>query len=66
MKVARTIRVVAHHYQDLIAWQLADELKRKVFELVDKSPARNDRSFCDQLKKSASSAPANMAEGFAY
>ena len=51
-------------YQDLVAWQLANELKQKVYELVDNSPARNDFRFCDQIKDSASSAPSNIAEGF--
>jgi four helix bundle protein len=53
-------------YQDLVAWQLADELKKKVYELVDNSPACNDRRFCDQIKDSAASAPSNISEGFAY
>jgi four helix bundle protein len=58
--------VVVSRYQDLVAWQLADELKRKVYDLVDNSSARHDFSFCDQIKKSASSAATNIAEGFAY
>ena len=53
-------------YQDLVAWQLADELKGRVYELTDTSPARRDFSFCDQIKSSASSAPANIAEGFGH
>jgi four helix bundle protein len=53
-------------YQDLVAWQLADELKRKVYELVDNSSARNDLHFRDQIKDSTSSAPTNIAEGFGY
>ena len=47
-------------------WQLADELKRKVYELIDSSTASRDFKFCDQIKGSASSAPANIAEGFRY
>src|SRR5882672_10507309 len=58
MKVSR--------YQDLIAWQLADELKQKVYELIDTSSARNDFEFRDQIKASAASAPTNIAEGFGY
>jgi four helix bundle protein len=42
------------------------ELKKKVYELVDNSPACNDRRFCDQIKDSAASAPSNISEGFAY
>ena len=48
-----------------MAWQLANELKRKVYALVDASAARDDRKFCDQIKDSAASTPRNLAEGFA-
>ena len=52
------------HYQDLECWQLANELKKEVYALVDKSPARDDRRFSDQIKDSAASAPSNIAEAF--
>ena len=51
-------------YQDLVAWQLANELKQNVYALVTSTTARNDRSFCEQIKDSAASAPRNLAEGF--
>src|SRR5207248_2029604 len=51
-------------YQDLDAWRLANELKREVCALIENSPGREDRRFCDQIKASASSSPANLAEGF--
>jgi four helix bundle protein len=51
-------------YQDLVAWQLANELKQRVYALVDQTLARDDRKFCDQIKDSAASAPRNLAEGF--
>ena len=54
----------ARRYQDLVAWQLANELKQKVYALVDQSTARDDRKFCDQIKDSAASALRNLAEGF--
>ena len=53
-------------YRDLLAWQLADQLKRGVYALVDNSPAKHDFRFCDQIKGSASSAPSNIAEGFGH
>jgi four helix bundle protein len=53
-------------YRDLAAWQLANELKRKVYALVDGSPARSDRRFRDQIRNSAASAPANLSEGFGF
>jgi four helix bundle protein len=51
-------------YQDLVAWQLANELKQHVYELLEKTTAKDDRKFCDQMKDSAASAPRNLAEGF--
>ena len=65
MRVATASRMGAKRYQDLAAWQLSDELKKKVYALVDGSGAREDRRFCDQIKDSAASAPRNLAEGFA-
>ena len=47
-----------------MVWQLATDLKKQVYELLDNSPARSDRTFCDQLRDAASSAPRNLAEGF--
>jgi hypothetical protein len=56
--------MVARRYEELIAWQLANELKQKVYALVETSTAREDRKFSDQIKDSAASAPRNLAEGF--
>jgi four helix bundle protein len=63
--VAKAFSMAVRRYQDLVAWQLANELKQKVYALVDHSSAYNDRKFCDQIKDSAASAPRNLAEGFA-
>jgi len=56
----------AKRYEDLDAWQLADELKEKGYALIDNSAARNDFEFRNQLRDSLSSATANIAEGFGY
>jgi four helix bundle protein len=58
--------MAATRYQDLEAWQISDALKKKVYALIATSPAKQDRRFCDQLRDSASSAPANLAEGFGF
>ena len=50
--------------EDLIAWQLARKLERRVLAFTDKASVRADLDFCRQLRKSSSSAPSNMAEGF--
>jgi len=55
---------MAKRYQELDTWQLADELKKKVYALVDASRAGDDRKFRDQIIDSAASAPRNIAEGF--
>jgi four helix bundle protein len=57
--------MAVRRFDELLAWQLANELKQKVYALVDASTARDDRKFCDQIKDSAASAPRNLAEGFA-
>jgi four helix bundle protein len=55
---------VAKRYQDLVCWQLADELERLVIELTETGPASRDFKFRDQIRDSSSSATRNMAEGF--
>ena len=58
--------MIAHRYEELDAWQLANELKRKVYELVATTAAKSDFDFRNQIMESAASAPANLAEGFGY
>jgi four helix bundle protein len=58
--------MVARRYDELEAWQLANEVKRSVYALISAPPARDDRRFCDQIRDSAASGPANLAEGFGY
>ena len=55
---------VAQRYQDLVCWQLADELEQLVFELTATGPVSRDFKFRDQIRGSSSSATRNMAEGF--
>ena len=54
----------ARRYQDLVCWQLADELEQLVFELTATGPASKDFKFRDQIRDSSSSVTRNMAEGF--
>ena len=53
-------------FEDLICWQLSEELKELVFELTCREPVNRDRRFCEQIRESARSAPANIAEGFGW
>jgi four helix bundle protein len=55
----------AKRYQDLICWQLADELETLVFAVTEHGAASKDFKFRDQIRDSSSSAARNMAEGFA-
>jgi four helix bundle protein len=55
---------MARTYRELIAWQLAEELRQRIVAGTA-AIALTDRRFCDQLRDAASSAPANIAEGFA-
>jgi four helix bundle protein len=58
--------MAAHRFDELAAWKLADQLKKKVYALLDRTDARRDRRFCEQITAAAASAPANLAEGFGY
>lgn len=52
-------------FEELVAWQQAREVKKRVYELTDRAVCRRDPDFRRQLRDSAASAPANIAEGFA-
>jgi four helix bundle protein len=56
----------AHSYEELVIWQLASELRDGVFDLTKNGPAAKDFDFRKQIRTSSSSAPSNIAEGFAY
>ena len=53
-----------NRYEDLDAWQIADELKREVYALTETGPASKDFKFRDQIRESAASSTKNIAEGF--
>jgi four helix bundle protein len=55
---------MAKRYQDLVAWQLAYDLERRVFALTATGAASRDFKFCSQIRDSSASAPRNIAEGF--
>jgi four helix bundle protein len=56
--------MVARRYQDLVCWQLANELKLRVYAILAKAPVAKDLKYCDQIRDSARSACRNIAEGF--
>ena len=53
-----------HSHEELDAWRLATELKEWVFKIIARPNVRLHVKFCDDLARSARSAPANLAEGF--
>ena len=51
-------------FQDLVAWQLAFELKRTIDAICSRPAVRGDFKFHSQLTDAAASGPRNIAEGF--
>jgi four helix bundle protein len=62
---ALSSRMGAKNYRDLAAWRLADELRLKIIAATATPPASKDFKYCNQIRDSAASVPANVAEGFA-
>lgn len=52
-------------FREIVAWQLARELKLVADRLVAKPDVARRFKFCDQLSDAARSGPRNIAEGFA-
>jgi four helix bundle protein len=51
-------------HEDTDAWRLATELKEWVFRIIKRPSVAKHFRFCDDIGRSARSAPANIAEGF--
>jgi four helix bundle protein len=62
--VLMPIAMGAKRVEDLIVWQLANELKIKVYELTETGPASKDWKFRDELRDAVSSTTRNIREGF--
>ena len=54
---------MARDYTKIRAWVLADELALKVYEITRGFPASERYGLTSQLRRAASSVPANIAEG---
>ena len=52
-------------FRDIVAWQLARDLKLLAYEVLSRPEAARDFKFRDQLSDAARSGPRNIAEGFA-
>lgn len=51
-------------FEDLIAWQKARELTRRIYALTSKSGFSRDFGLRDQIRRASVSVMANVAEGF--
>ena len=54
----------ARTHEQLVAWQLATELKVHVLEFTSRAKIAKDTDYCRQIRRSSRSTPANIAEGF--
>lgn len=55
---------MARTYDELDAWQLANQLKLGVYSLTESGSVTRDFRFRDQLRDAAASGPSIIAEGF--
>ena len=52
------------NHEDLIFWQLTEKLRERVFAFTAKAAVAKHGDFCDDIRRSARSAPAVISEGF--
>jgi four helix bundle protein len=50
--------------EEIKAYVMSRDLRDRIHDLVDNGPAARDFDFAGQIRKSSSSAPANISEGF--
>lgn len=55
---------MASDFTELVAWQLARELKLLAYRVARQPTVARDWRFADQLVDAAASGPRNIAEGF--
>jgi four helix bundle protein len=65
MAMACAIAMAIRSHEDLVAWQLCAAVERDVFALTATPPASRDFELCHQVRKSSTSARANITEGYA-
>jgi four helix bundle protein len=51
-------------HEDILAWQLGQELSQRLAEILSRSAARRDRNYCSELQEAADAISANIADGF--
>ena len=56
--------MAARHYRELVCWQLANDLKRRVYAFIAQPSVAKDFEFCKQIRGSARGGPRAISEGF--
>ena len=51
-------------FQDLTVWQKSHQLVLNIYKLTEEFPSHEQFGLTNQLRRSASSIPANIAEGY--
>jgi four helix bundle protein len=54
----------AKTFQELMFWQLSNELRQKIIAFTSREPAKSHRRFTDHIREAVSAACSNAAEGF--
>ena len=55
----------AKEFKDLIIYNISVQLAKEIFDLTEKIPRNWQIKEADQIRRSSTSAPANISEGFA-
>ncbi len=56
--------MVIESFRDLVVWQKSMRLVEKVYCLTRELPASEDLGLSDQMRRSATSIPSNISEGY--
>src|SRR5713226_3957046 len=51
-------------FEEITVWQKGMDLAQRVFDVTEKLPRKEDYGLTSQIRRSALSVPANIAEGF--
>ena len=53
---------VTYRFEKLVAWQVAKEMTKSVYKLVNKFPSHEQHALSNQIRRAAISVPSNIAE----
>jgi four helix bundle protein len=54
----------ARTHQELVCWQLLDEIRTRIYRILSTPSVRQDYEYCRQIRRAIRSAAALVAEGF--